>query len=60
MKYFIKYNEHNSTSLTLYHGSFSKFDKFDMSKMRKGGAQTTYGVGVYATDDINYAKSCED
>lgn len=51
-------NESNTTTkLTLYHGSFSKFDTFDMTKVKKGGGQTTYGVGIYATDNIGYAKS---
>ena len=59
MKYFEKYNEHvgSGQNLTLYHGSFSKFDKFDSDKLKKGGSQTTYGVGLYATDNYDYAKS---
>lgn len=59
MKHLTKYNKffESNSSLTLYHGSFSKFDKFDISKIRKSGSQTTYGVGIYATDNIDYAKS---
>jgi hypothetical protein len=59
MKHLTKYNKffENNSPLTLYHGSFSKFNRFDISKIRKSGSQTTYGVGIYATDNINYAKS---
>lgn len=57
MKYFVKYNEHIESNITLYHGGFSKFDNFDITKLRKGGSQTTYGYGIYMTDSKGYAKS---
>lgn len=51
------FNEYLSNNLLLYHGSFNNFETFDASKINKSGAQTTYGVGIYATDNIDYAKS---
>lgn len=57
MKYFIKYNEHINKDITLYHGSYTKFDRFDSNKIRKTSGQTTYGVGIYATDNVKYAES---
>lgn len=57
MKYFVKYNEHIESNITLYHGGFTKFDNFDITKLRKGGSQTTYGYGIYMTDSKGYAES---
>ena len=54
---YIKLFEDYNQGLTLYHGSFYKFDRFDFSKLSKQGSQNTYGVGVYLTDNIDYAKS---
>lgn len=45
MKYLKLYEE-----IKVYHGSNSKFDKFDKNKMNKNIGQATYGWGFYFTD----------
>lgn len=57
MKFFKRFDEHINNGLILYHGSYSKFDHFDMRKLSKSGSQTTYGYGIYLTDSKGYATS---
>ena len=45
--------------ITLYHGSFSDFDKFDYSKKEKVGMDQ-YGQGFYFTDSVEKARMFGD
>jgi hypothetical protein len=45
------------SNTVLYHGSYHKFDNFDMSKISNNTSQTTYGYGIYMTDSKPYANS---
>ena len=48
--------------ITLYHGSFSDFDKFDFDKGKEGksGGADMFGEGFYFTDDLEKARMFGD
>ena len=63
MKKYEKYIDHllenqNSKKLTLYHGTNNNFNKFDLKFFNTGAFDGGWlGVGIYLTNDYNYAKS---
>ena len=55
-KKWIKLNESIGKPLTLYHGSFSDFDHFDLKYVLTGVGQADYGYGIYLSDNPETAR----
>lgn len=58
MRFLIENN--NPVDIIAYHGSPSKFAKFDLSKAGSNTDSGMYGKGIYFTNDLDLAKSWND